>query len=333
MQNQIISRSENLMGTTITISAVKQPHISTVEITDAIEHGLSEFRRIVKLYTRFNDTSELAELNRSGGKWHKVSEEFFMLIERMLEISKITKGAFDPTIIDFLEVYGYDKNYDFSKLDNPKLDSMVESIAKNRHSWQEIELDKEKLQVKLCKNQRLDLGGIGKGYAIDCAAKHLQNVGNFLIDGGGDIYAQGKNADKENWLVDLKHKDGVFGQVRLRESGEALACSGSWARKVKQFHHLINPNSGKSDAKYETVFVLSSSATTADVWGTALAVGGKDLMLSLQNTDSENSKNNPNHVKDANAHKHDTYSADPIDFLAIDSENKVIGTKSFRERI
>jgi len=303
---RLIEQAEALMGTTITIKAIKTEKISTVAVSDALELGLSEFRRIVKLYTRFRDDSELADLNRRSGTWVDISAEFLMLISKMLQLSKETKGAFDPTIIDFLEIYGYDKNYDFSKLENPKLDQLVNKIATTRASWQDIEFDQTNLRVKLVKNQRLDLGGIGKGYALDCAVKHLQNVGNFLIDAGGDLFAQGHNLENKPWLVDLKHKDGVIGQIEMSAPGEALACSGTWARKVKQFHHLINPVSGESDAKFETVFVLAKDGITADTWGTALAVGGKEVIDALPRG---------------------------VNFLAIDPDGKVTGTEDFRERL
>jgi thiamine biosynthesis lipoprotein len=262
------------MNTLITFKVV-QNESSTVEIKNAIEEGFGEFDRIVKKYTRFNENSELSNLNRNSGNWVQVSDEFFMLIEYMLKMAKETDGAFDPTIIDFLEVYGYDKNYDFSKLDNPKLDSMVEKIANERRSWKEIELNKESLQVKLAETQRIDLGGIGKGYAIDCAYNRLIKVSNgFLIDAGGDIRASGRNENGEYWKVGLKTSEFEDKNFEFRIlKNEALACSGSWARRVKQFHHLINPKDGKPVAKkYSTVYVSADTGLEADSWATALFV-------------------------------------------------------------
>lgn len=306
MNDSLISRSMRMMGTTITIKINRPAHVSTVEALDALEAGFGEFDRIVTLYTRFAETSQLIELNNQSGSWVKVSEEFFELISRMLNLSEITNGAFDPTVIDFLEVYGYDKNYDFSKLDNPTLDSMIQNIAATRPSWEQIELDKKNLKVKLAKGQRLDLGGIGKGYAIDCAVEKLALTENFLIDAGGDIYGRGVNLSNESWVVDLKHIDRMVGQIALAQSGEALACSGTWSRKVKQFHHLINPASGKSDAHFDTVFILATNATTADSWGTAVAVGGKAAAEKLPEGTS---------------------------FLAIDSEGKLLGNGELIKRL
>lgn len=276
----LITRSRNFMNTVIAFSAAQKTE-TTVDILDSFEEGFAEFDRIVKKYTRFNENSELSNLNRNNGKWTQISEEFFYLVEYMLNLAHQTHGAFDPTIIDFLEVYGYNKNYDFSGLENPELNNLVKRIADTRASFEEIELDKKNLRVKLEKNQRIDLGGIGKGYAIDCAfEKIVKKTANFLIDAGGDIRAKGENQKKKPWSVGLKYlKDGkpeILGTLEL--NNEALACSGSWSRKVKQFHHLIDPKTGNpKESHYNTVFVKAPVALLADSWATAIFVGGDFL--------------------------------------------------------
>lgn len=293
-----ISHARKFMNTTITIDVVKDEQHSTVEINDAIELAFGEFDRIVKKFTRFNQDSELSNLNRNGGNWTGVSEEFVMLVNKMLDLSKATDGAFDPTVIDFLETYGYDPNYDFSKLDNPDLNNMVEKMAKERPSWREIEVNEQENKVKLAAGQRIDLGGIGKGYAIDCAYDHLDKFENFLIDGGGDIRCKGLNDKGEPWQLNLLHKDkqkmvnpdassndqvesapDIIGQVNV--SNIAIACSGSWARRVKQFHHILDPKTGAPVESMQTVYVSAPDATTADAWATALFVGGKELLERL----------------------------------------------------
>lgn len=273
------------MRTTITFKVV-QTDESTVDVLDGIEEGFNEFDRIVKKYTRFDDSSELSELNRHSGEWFKLNDEFFELVKYMLDLSKVTDGIFDPTVIDFLEVYGYDKNYDFSKLDNPDLDKLIEDTAKKRRSWKEIEVDDEKKMVKLAKGQRIDLGGVGKGYAIDCAYEKFIKHGlkNFLIDAGGDIRAKGKNDKDEYWQIALKNENSkgeveIVGMMELKD--EAIASSGSWARRVKQFHHLINPRTGKPENKLKTVYVQAPTAILADSWATALFVGGESMNLKM----------------------------------------------------
>lgn len=273
---RLIEREKNFMSTIISIKVVQNTE-STIAIQDAIEKAFYEFERIVKKYTRFNENSELSNLNRQSGSWVKVSEEFFSLIELMLKIYNESKGAFDPTVIDFLEVYGYDKNYDFSKLNNPDLDNLVKKIATKRPKFNEVELNKKEHKIKLIKNQRIDLGGIGKGYAVDKAFERLSEVSNnFLIDAGGDIRAVGLNNYSNKWTVGLKiHNNEII--QNLEVDNIAVCSSGSWIRKVKQFHHIINPVSGEPHrSKYKTVFCIANTATIADAWATAFFILGPD---------------------------------------------------------
>lgn len=279
--SELIIRQKDFMKTVITIKVVRDNE-KTIDVLDGIEDGFSEFDRIVKQYTRFNEDSELSNLNRNAGRWVRVSDEFFRLIKYMIGLAEKTNGAFDPTIIDFLEVYGYNKDYDFSKLENPDLDKLVKEKLSKRRSFREIELDEVKKEVLLQPTQKIDLGGIGKGYAIDCAYEKLEKKGvkNFLIDAGGDIRAKGTNDSGEYWKVGLKHQgeDGaetILGEIELKNS--SIACSGSWARKVKQFHHLINPKTGKPENSRRTVYVQSDLAIDSDSWATAIFIGGEEV--------------------------------------------------------
>lgn len=276
----LIVKEKPFMNTVITIKVVQNDE-STVQILDAIEKAFGEFDRIVKKFTRFNENSELSNLNRNAGNWTQISEEFVELIEYMLNLAKTTDGKFDPTITDFLEIHGYDKNYDFSKLNNPDLDKIILERVKNRKSWKDIEVDKKNLKVKLAEKQKIDLGGVGKGYALDLAGIELRKVtNNFLVDGGGDIFASGKNEKNEDWIVAMKTKEGIKGYLPI--SNMALASSGSWARKVRDFHHLIDPTTGKSaERNYNTVFVLAPTGMLADSWATSLFVGGEQLAETL----------------------------------------------------
>ncbi len=271
------------MGTTITISVVKADNESTIEINDGIEEAFSEFDRIVNKFTRFHPDSELSNLNRNAGSPTKVSDELYSLISHMLDLAQTTEGAYDPTIIDFLEIYGYDSNYDFSKLNNPELDTFIQERVRNRPSWKDIEIIDDSKSINLQKTQRIDLGGIGKGYAIDQAFNILDKFNNFVIDAGGDIKVKGKNEQEKPWQIGLKHKDGTEEIIiaGLNIEGGALASSGSWVKKLKQFHHLINPHSGKPVEDISTVYVLASEAILADGWATSIFIGGENLLSKL----------------------------------------------------
>lgn len=274
---RIVERVKKFMNTDITIKVI-QIHEPTIQIQNIIEEAFGEFERIVKRFSRFDESSELSNLNRNSGNSVVVSEEMFFLVEKMLEYYKKTESSFDPTIIGFLEAHGYDRSYNFSKLnDTDQLEADIKNLLQKQIPFDSIVLYKRTSRITLKEGQRLDLGGIGKGYAIDCAAKKISEVTkSFLIDAGGDIFASGLNEKDKVWSVELKAADHSGGEKNvgtIELENMAIAASGSWARRVGGFHHLIDPVSGKPALRdFSTVFVLADSAMDADVWATALFI-------------------------------------------------------------
>ncbi len=265
----------------------------TVATREQINSAYSQFDEVVRKYTRFNETSELAVLNQSQGKAHSVSPEFFQLVKYMLDLAETTNGVFDPTIIDLLEAYGYDAGYHFAKLDDPKLNDEISKLIKSRPSWRNIELDEKKLTIKLAPKQRLDLGSVGKGFAIDLAYDVLNVFESFIINAGGDVRAKGTNTESgiknHDWTVGLEQHPlpnrppepaKVIGTVELRD--QALAGSGGWARRVKFFHHLLDPQTGLPRNEVSQSFVLAPTALQADAWATVLFLLGKPGLKLLE---------------------------------------------------
>jgi len=279
--NKIVEKQKNIMNTTLTIKIVAKD--KEIEIANnCIQNSFKIFDYVVERFSRFIDNSELNFLNKNQGKWTKVSEELFYLVSYSLNLAKLTNGYFDPTIIDLLEMYGYDKNYNFSKLDDPNLNEKVSKYLKNRPIFTEIQLNEIEKTIKLSKGQRIELGGIGKGYAIDLAFDHIKKYfNNFLIDAGGDIRAMGKNVNRNKWKVGIKTTENHISYF-IELNNEAIACSGNWARKVKHFHHLINPHTGKpTESNYSTVYVIAPTALESDSWATVAFLLGEEYLKTI----------------------------------------------------
>jgi len=271
--HKLIQEKRIFMNTEVEFSA--WTNLEREAVHELYNQGFEQFDIVVDRFSRFDKSSELSKLNQALGKERTVSKELFSLIEFALMMATQTDGAFDPTVIDFLQTYGYDAKYSFDRLRNKALiQSEIQSLLKKRHSYKEIKLDKQKYSITLMPGQRFDLGSIGKGYAIDRAAAVMQEVGNLVINAGGDIWASGTDRTDKPWLVDVKPpKSKSLGTLQLKDC--ALCCSGSWARKVKFFHHLIDPKTGAPQDIYRAVFVLAPRAIEADAWATALYALGK----------------------------------------------------------
>ena len=283
MKLRIIQQERNFMNSRINIKVFSDK--SREEIESKLEEAFSKFRYVVDKFTRFDEKSELSRLNNSTGEF-KVSQELFELVQFAIKLAKETEGAFDPTIIDLLEAYGYKRKYDFSILNNPNLlKKEIAVITKERASFKDIKLNRKKLTIKLKPKQKVDLGSIGKGYAMDLAVEVLKPLKNFLINAGGDIFAHGVNKKNKPWkagllLVDEKGKTKVIGKVELKN--QALASSGSWARKVSYFHHLLNPKTGKPIDNVLQTFVIADTAMIADAYSTVLFTIGKNGLKLLE---------------------------------------------------
>jgi len=270
------------MGTTIQIT-IYEPK-SKIKALDAIDDAFEQFDHVIKKFSRFDPESELSHLNKSQGKWFKVSKEFFMLIEKSLLASKESNYLFDPTIIDLLIAYGYDKSYDPGRIiRRTKTGSFkreLEHVMKNRPYPSEINMDKKNLSIFLQKKQRLDLGASGKGYAIDLARNALIKAGfkNFIVNAGGDVYVGEKG--KKVALFDPRNPASPLGTIILKN--KALAGSGSFAKKAGDFHHILNPGSGKAGNKVLQTYAIAPTALEADIYATVLFLMGRKGLELMQ---------------------------------------------------
>lgn len=287
MHTRKIEQEQVFMNTIIRITLYSDK--STIYSQEKIQQAFDCFNLVVKKYTRFNSTSELAQLNNSNGKPFKVSLELFGLIEYMLELSKLTNGSYDPTIIDLLETYGYGGNRNFEELDDKDLFNNIQKLVLSRPKPLEIVLNKKNLTVKLATRQRLDLGSIGKGYAIDLAYDTLSDFPAFMINAGGDIRVKGPKPDGNNWQISLYkaqlpnkalHKENSLGTISLEKG--SICGSGGWARKVRFFHHLLNPKTGMPINELSQTYVIAPTAIEADAWATILFVNGKKSLKQLK---------------------------------------------------
>jgi thiamine biosynthesis lipoprotein len=184
-------------------------------------------------------------------------------------LRKETDGVFDLSVKSILESWGYDENYSFEEHGEGELGS-VEFSDDGR--------------VKL--SAEIDLGGIGKGYAVDEMADILKDFSShYFINAGGDIFAKGLNEKGEKWKVYFEHPsdpEAVIGFVDIDENGMGLACTSPSKRKWKEKHHLVDPLTKQPADKMLAVYTQvgdsqSEAGSLADAYSTALFVMGYDV--------------------------------------------------------
>ena len=229
------------------------------EAFDAVE---AEVERLEQIMSRFRPGSELARLNRAGAL--EVSPDLARVIELALAARERTAGRFDPCVHDALVAAGYDRTFTQVASDGAGRARVAPSCGGD--------ISVDGLRIELENGARLDLGGIGKGYAAERAADILAAAGPCLVDAGGDIAVRGGHA----WPVGVETGEGV---VTLALESGALATSGSdrrrWIRDGEERHHLIDPRTGRSSlSDVLRVTVFADNAVEAEVLAKHLFLGG-----------------------------------------------------------
>ena len=223
-----------------------------------------EFRRLEGLLTRFDDASELSRLNGVGAI--DAGDDLLAVVELALTARERTDGRFDPTVHDALVAAGYDRTFELL-VGGPVEGAPPRTTGGVRIRGRRIELDP---------GVRLDLGGIGKGYAVDRAVALLAPLGPCLVNAGGDLAVAG--VPKAGvWPVAVETPAGPL-TLGLRHG--ALATSGSdrrrWRAGDAVQHHLIDPGTGRpSDSDLLRVTVTAAAAVEAEVLAKAFFLAGE----------------------------------------------------------
>jgi len=233
-------------------------------------------------FSRFQEKSELSEVNRQAGVSVPVSKEFLSLAKTAKQFTKITDGLYNPLILPALQQAGYVSSWlkpqssggslDFSKRQFKTTSKMVVTAS----------------AVKIPDETALDFGGIGKGYLLDQLASYLdtKHVKDYWLSLGGDIICGGYDLDKKPWEIGLAHAKTTRKVIQavVNKSGKkmAVATSGITKRAGPGWHHIIDPRTGRpAETDILSATVVSTSATKADIFAKCLVILGSQTAPSF----------------------------------------------------
>lgn len=248
---------------------------------EALQSAELFFRDVEARFSRFRSDSELARLNRTPGGAVRVSPDLAELIELALVAARASDGIFDPTVIDALEAAGYDRSIELVRKDGTR---SSRQLAPQPDRWKQVVVDIQGSTVRLPAGVRLDLGGIGKGWAADRAGLMLQSLGAAMVNAGGDIRAWGDQPGAQpgqGWLVALDHPEQPGRDMAwLRVRDGAVATSSTTARRWAGGHHLINPRTARpADTDLWSVTVLAPTVVQAEVAAKVALILGREAGL------------------------------------------------------
>lgn len=251
------------------------------------EEALAEIQRLDATLSAYRPESEVSALNRSAGTHPvRVSPEVFRLIQHAQILSQATQGAFDITVGPLLQTWGFLRGtHPF-----PTPDQVTEARASvGSHI---LECDANAFTIRFAHPKtRIDLGSIGKGYALDRAELILREAGvaHALLHGGtSTTIAIGQPADADTWKIAIAHPDAQIQTpaaiVELHdESLSVSAVSGKGFTHEGQFYgHVIDPRSGYPVSGAQLAAVVLPSATESDALSTALLIRPHEMLESLR---------------------------------------------------
>jgi thiamine biosynthesis lipoprotein len=246
------------------------------------EAAFDEIDRLEQQLTVYRESSEVSRLNRLA--WQApvpVEEGLFELLRLAERLTRQTDGAFDITAGALIKVWGF--------FHGPRRVPGDEErrAALERVGMRHVSLDPDGRTVRFHKRGlEINLGAIGKGYALDRAAQLLRQRGNLpaaLLHGGhSSVYAMGTEpGDGRGWSVGLRHPwqpGRRLAVLRLRD--RALGTSAATFQHLeyngKKLGHLLDPRSGWPAEGMASASVVADSAAEADALATAFFILGVD---------------------------------------------------------
>jgi len=236
--------------------------------------------------TTWDPKSELRRFSDGGStEWTSVSPDIAAVVAEALRVGELTDGAFDVTVAPLVELWGFGPSGAAAVL--PSAAGIDAARERGGRDALEVRLDPPALR-KARPDVSLDLSGIAKGYAVDCVAARLDacDFARYLVEIGGELRAQGRNAHGAPWRIGIQDPDGREPEVLLALERGAVATSGDYRRFVevdgRRHTHVVDPRSGIAlEHGPASVTVVAESAMTADALATALMVLGVEDGLAL----------------------------------------------------
>jgi len=250
----------------------------TTPIGRLVEDELTRLNDVLSTYLPESDLSRFSSRERTDPV--EVDPTLLDVLERALEVSRLSGGAFDPTVAPLVDVWG------FGPSDVPPPDTSEVEALRPLVGWERLVLDPAAGTVaKTDGGVRIDLSGAAKGYAAQYIALKLQELGyeSVLVDVGGELRVVGSHADGRPWRVAVEGPGAaapeLLGTIDLVD--EAIATSGDFRNYYEYggvvYAHIIDPRTGYP-VRFRgfSVTVVHPDATMADAWATALTVLGPD---------------------------------------------------------
>jgi thiamine biosynthesis lipoprotein len=238
--------------------------------------ALDEVDRLESQLSVFRDTSEVSRLNaRAAHHPVRVERNLFDLLALADKIHRETQGAFDISVGALIKTWGFFRRA--GRVPTPQ----ERAVVRERIGMQHVVLDADRQTVSYQRQGvEINLGSIGKGFAIDCAAR-LAGAQDLLIHGGhSSVLARGNETPKSpGWtigLTDPQRPRCRRGLLYLRDRAMATSASTHqhFEHEGRKLGHLLDPRTAWPAKGMLSATVTAPTAAEADALATAFFILG-----------------------------------------------------------
>lgn len=238
-----------------------------------------ELKRLEDMLSFYKADSEVSLVNRSAGQEYvHLSKDTLYIIKKAKEYAEVCGGTFDITAAPLIELWGV-----FTKNQRVPANGEIDD-AKALIDYRDILIDEKSSSVKLQrKGQKIDLGGIAKGFAADRVVEIYRNNGieSAFINIGGNVLALGTKPDGSFWNIGIQNPLEPRGECigAVLAADKTIVTSGDYVRYFEKdnvkYHHILDPRTGYPSASgIMSVTIITESSIDADALSTAAFILG-----------------------------------------------------------
>lgn len=276
--------SLDLFDTATTITGYETSKERFDQISGEVVDLLEEYHRLYTIYHRYDGLENLCTVNETVDGAHRVVKVDRRIIDLLLYAKKMhemTDGRVNIAMGSVLSVW---HDYRTAGIDEPwnaELPPQELLFEAAKHTdIDDLIIDEENSTVWISDPQMtLDVGAVAKGYAVEMAARYLEEKGylTYVINVGGNVRTVGTKPKGEHWLAGIENPNVDSDEPYIEYlglSGESVVTSGSYQRYYtvdgKDYHHIIDPETLMPAQGYLSVSVVCKNSAQGDALSTAL---------------------------------------------------------------